>query len=140
MADHSKFMFTGAPVFVEEPRSVAVTNGSSVSFTCAVVSSPKSSRITWKVGNNMIIDERLMGDRFGISDFVSLVDKGIKTTSILTIVNVTGYDSNIVECFSQYQIDAATVASMVMRDAALSVLGEKHIARSKNACFSLLVL
>ena len=78
----------------------------------------------------MIIDNRIM-DRFDVSNFVSQIDEGMRTTSVLTISNVTGLDSNIVECFSQYQIDAATVDSMVTSTTELNVLGE-----SVSECYS----
>ena len=53
---------------------------------------------------------------------MSQVDEGMKTNSVLTISNVTGYDSNIVVCCSRF--DTATDDSTVMSETALNVLGE----------------
>ena len=103
---------------------MTVSIGSEICFYCTVISSQETSRITWKLGET-IIDERIM-DRFDVSHFVNRVDEGIKTTSILSIVNVTGYDSNVVECLLQHPLDAATVAR---QDAVLSVLGKRIIQK-----------
>ena len=64
-----------------------------------------------------------MEDRFDVSDFVSQVDEGMKTTSTFTISNITGYDSNIVKCISKYQGNAVFTSVSV---AVLSVLGKSE--------------
>lgn len=89
----------GNPQFVENPAPQVVLNGTDVIFTCAVISSPVESVITWKLGNK-ILDGR--GERFAIVSDVVSVYGGRRTTSILTIMNVTGFNSDVVECFSEY--------------------------------------
>ena len=111
-----------------KPTSRTVTSGSHICFYCAIISSSETSIITWKLGDT-IIDEWVAG-RFDVSHFVSQVDEGMKTTSILSIANITGYDSNVIRCLSQHPTDPATV---VMQDAILSVLGETIIQKIKLA-------
>ena len=48
----------------------------------------------------------------------------MRTSSSLTISKVTGFDSDVVECFSEYFVNAAVMLSTVRSEATLSVLGE----------------
>lgn len=66
------------------------------------------------------------GGRFSIVPTVEERDLGKKTTSTLTISNVTGFDSDVVECFSEFSVSASGAVTMtVRREATLGVLGEE---------------
>ena len=108
-------------MFVEEPVSQVVTNGTNVTFTCAVISSPLSSTISWR--NGSVIMNRF-DVRLDISQSLSQVKGGIRISSSLTIINVDGFDSNTVKCVSEYSVDMTTIISTIRSEAILSVLGE----------------
>lgn len=112
---------TEAPQFVEEPTSLVVRNGTDVTFTCAVISSPADSPIGWMLG-----DRTLNPDDEGIliDEDVDQVSRGIRTTSSLTIFDATGLDSNTVACHSEYSVTGGVIVSRVRSEALLNVLGE----------------
>lgn len=70
----------------------------------------------------MILDRH--NERFDISKNVVSVDGGRRTTSVLTIMNATGFDSGVLECFSEYFVSEAVMVSTERSEAVLSVLGE----------------
>jgi hypothetical protein len=59
---------------------------------------------------------------------VSLMSGGVMTTSSLTMLGVTGFDSDVVECFSEYSVSGGAVISSVRSEATLSVLGKRIVA------------
>jgi hypothetical protein len=102
-----------------------VLAGDNATFTCAVSSSPHESTLIWRLGERLL-DRH--GDRISITSAVDMVNSGMMTTSVLIISGVTGFDSNIVECFSEYLVTAAIMVSTNVRSTAmLSVLGEQSI-------------
>lgn len=112
---------TEAPQFVVQPTSLVVRNGTDVTFTCAALSSPAESPIGWKLGDRILNsdDEGVL-----IVPEVDPVRKGIRTASSLTIFGVSGLDSNVVECHSEYSVADGVVVSRIRSKAVLSVLGE----------------
>jgi len=70
----------------------------------------------------MILDQH--DDRFDILTRVTQKGDRMRTASSLTIINVTGFDSNVLECLAMYQVEENDNLSMPVRSVAiLSVLG-----------------
>ena len=63
-------------------------------------------------------------ERIAIVSNLESVNLGMRTSSSLTISNVTGFDSDVVECFSEYFVNVAVMLSTVRSEATLCVLGE----------------
>ena len=99
-----------------------VSNGTDVTFTCAIIALSEGYTIGWSLGS-LIVD--LSNERFNLHTSLSrpeLQFGGIQTTSSLTILNVTGFDSSVVECFIEYRPN--NVIAISRTEAVLSVLGE----------------
>ena len=110
-------------MFVVQPTSQVVSSGTDVTFTCAIISGYNST-IAWSLGS-FIVDRS--NERFDIHTELSMPElqlEGIQTTSSLTILNVTGLDSSVVQCFTENQPSGVVGTSRLRAEAVLSVLGE----------------
>ena len=110
-------------MFREEPQKAVVTGGVDVSFRCSVISSPLASHINWAHQERVVREEDT--DNYSVSTFTqSENNRGMVTTSTLTIFNVTGFDSSLVECIASYFGDGpSTIAAREVRTTTLGVLG-----------------
>ncbi len=118
--------FAGSPQFVERPTSLVVLNGTNAIFTCAVVSSPLASEIGWKLGDTILSN----GEKATIEISFEEDAEGQRTISSLIIIDVSGYDSDTVECSTMYRVDAAIMFPGPKSTTELSVLGEGERQRN----------
>ena len=102
------------------PGPQVVSSGDNATFTCSVISSPEESLLSWKLGSRIL---HRHDTRTRIVPAVTQEAGEIRTTSSLTIFRVTGFDSDVVECFSEYFVTGGIVLSTVRTKTILSVLG-----------------
>lgn len=113
-----------APVFIDKLRDQITTNGTDVVFQCSVTSAPEVSHITWLHKNSLA----QRGDdhyRISTTTHTEADIEMVVTNSTLTILNVTGYDSGVVECMVEYLADGVAIETATGRSTAvLGVLGK----------------
>ena len=104
-----------------------VSNGTDVTFTCAIVTLSEGYTIGWSLGS-LIVNQS--NERFNVHTNFELQFEGIQTTSFLTILNVTGFDSSVVQCFTKYLPN--NVLAISRAEAVLSVLGEYKVCSDRG--------
>ena len=92
-----------------------------INFTCATISSPRHTVINWQ-HNGASIDS---GGRYVIGSDRSGIQAGsVVTVSTLTIDNVNGFDSGLVECMVTYSNADDTETVSISSETVLGVLGK----------------
>ena len=109
------------PEFDVKPTDVVATRGDSVTFLCGTISSPSFTIIHWLHGGQLLDS----GERYNISTEGRRGEDGTAMTAgVLTIDDVDGLDSGLLECRATYSNADNSETTSISSDAALGVLGE----------------
>lgn len=106
---------------------VTLQTASNVTFKCSVLSSPRHPYITWRHNERVAED----GDKYDISTRSMPNNNrevgGMVSNSVLTVKNLEGFDSGIVECVARYISEQMEVIATETAQASLAVLSECQV-------------